>query len=186
MKAEKKETISENFSEKKKRGRPRLLRPDDEQTYRRSQPSCDIRTLHNQDYEVRAMRVLGLNKVNPPDYPFSWLGDRSKIKADVSARRFYRKTILAELGRFKSDKKLIKAATEICRLKPKTQDAIKMIRGWRLGRVPSSVSLESIFRKAIEDYRKQHPDVTDAEIYETISSLDEEYLQKSMFGNQES
>lgn len=183
MKAEKKEAFSENFSEKKKRGRPRLWHPEYEKFIRRGRQFCDTRTLHNEDYEAHAVKVLGLSPDNPPDFPFSWLGDNSRLEIGKSGRRAYRKTILAQLGRFKNKTKLIKAATEICRLKPKTQDAIKMIRGWRLGRVPSPLSLESILRKAIDDYRKQHPDVTDAEIYETLSSLDVEYFQKAVFRN---
>lgn len=182
MNEEKKEALSENFSEKKKRGRPRLWHPELEEIIRRDKQFCDTRTLHNEEYEARAVAVLGLSPDNPPEFPFSWLGDNSRLEVGKSGRRAYKKTILAELGRFKNKNKLINAARVICRLKPKTQEAIKMIRGWRLGRVPSSVSLESTLRKAIDDYRKQHPGVTDAEIYETLSSLDEEYLQKAIFG----
>lgn len=152
----------------------------------RERANYDIRTLQNEQYEVRANSVLGINLYNPPDFPFLWLGDFSKSGNNKSQRRWYKKTILAELGRIKSDKKLIKAATEICRLTPKTQEAIKMIRGWRLLRTPEPVSLESTLRKTIEEYRKQHPDITDAEIYETLSLLDEEYLQKALYGKWES
>lgn len=172
--------ISEKFPEKKKRGRPRLLHPEDEKTYRRSMPSRDIRTLQNQDYEVRALSILGLNKINPPDYPFLWLGDISKIENEISERRFYRKTILAELGRIADNENLIEAAKEVCRLKPKTTEAIKMIREWRLGRPAVSTSLEMILRKAIEDYREKHSEITLNNIYKILCSLEDEYFEKSI------
>lgn len=175
--------ISENFSEKKKRGRPRLFHPEYEKVIRRGREYTDIRTIYNQEYETRAFTVLGLSPKNPPDFPFSWLGDESKIEVGKSRRCGFRKTILSELGRIDNDSNLIEAAKEICRLKPKTQDAVKMIRGWRLRRAYAPVSLESSLRKAIEDYRKNHPDIKDKDIYETLCSLEEEYFQKSLFGN---
>jgi len=182
MKVEKNEQLSEKFSEKKRRGRPRLLPPYEEAAYRRSMPARDIRTLQNKDYQVRAMRVLGLNKINTPDCPFSWLGDISKMDVNVSEQRFFRKTILCELGRIYGDLSLIKAATEICRLKPETQDAVKMIRGWRLKKTVAPVSFDSTLRKTIDDYKNQHPDVTDNEIYEILTSLADEYFQRALFG----
>jgi hypothetical protein len=80
---------------------------------------------------------------------------------------------------------LIEAATEICNRKPTAQDAIKMIRGWRLGRASVPVTLESTVRKAIENYRKNHPEVTDHDIYESFSLIEDEYFKKAMFGNKE-
>jgi hypothetical protein len=136
------------------------------------------------NYEARAVKVLGLSPDNPPDFPFSWLGDFSKIEYGLSERRGYRKTILAELGRIADDMNLIEAATEICSRRPTAQEAIKMIRGWRLGRASDSVTLESTMRKAIENYRKKHSEVTNHDIYQSLSLLEDEYLQKAMFGNQ--
>jgi hypothetical protein len=182
MKVGTNETISENFSEKGKRGRPRLMQPELEKRIREEKPYTDLRTLHNEHYEARAFRILGLSPNNPPDFPFSWLSDNSKVELGLSKRRGHRKTILAELGRIADKKNLIEAATEICLRKPKTQDAIKLIRGWRLGRASDSVTLESTLRKAIENYIQKHNNVTDNDIYESLSLLEEEYLQKAMFG----
>ncbi len=185
MKDETNETISEIFSEKKKRGRPRLFPLDWEKDMRRGEgANLDLRTLHNESYESRAVKVLGLSPNNPPDFPFLWLGDVSKLEFGFSKRRGYRKTILAELGRIAKKKDLIEAATEICRRKPKTLDAVKMIRGWRLGRASASVTLETTLRKAIENYRKNQSELTDHDIYESLSLLEEEYFQNAMFGKQ--
>jgi hypothetical protein len=99
MKVKTKKVLSENFSEKKMRGRPRLLPPEWEKQIRQGRRAhFDLRTLHNENYEARAVMVLGLSPDNPPDFPFSWLGDFSKIEYGLSERRGYRKTILAELG----------------------------------------------------------------------------------------
>ncbi len=158
---DRKETLSEKFSDKKKRGRPRLLQPEMEKSARQGKPHCDLRTLQNADYEARALSVLGIKLDNPPDFPFLWLGDFSKSGNGKSQRQWYRKTILAELGRIADDMNLIEAATAICIRKPTAEDAIEMIRGWRLGRASVSVSLESTVRKAIESYRKKHSEVTE-------------------------
>ena len=185
MKDRKEEALSENFSEKKKRGRPRLLHPEHEKSLRQGNSYCDIRTIYNKDYATRAQTVLGIKPNNPPDFPFLWLGDFSKIEIGKSQQRGYRKTILAELGRIGDDRNLIEAATEICNRKPTAEDAIEMIRGWRLGRASVSVSLESTVRKAIENYRKKHSETTDHDIYESLSLLEDEYLQQAMFGCKE-
>lgn len=183
MKNRKEEALSEKFSEKKKRGRPRLLNPEHEKSLRQGNSYCDIRTIYNKDYATRAQTVLGIKPNNPPDFPFLWLGDFSKIEIGKSQQRGYRKTILAELGRIADDKNLIEAATEICRRKPTAREAIKMIRSWRLGRASVPITLELILRQAIESYRKKLPEITNNEIYESLSFLEEEYLQKAMFGN---
>ncbi len=125
------------------------------------------------------------HKNNPPDYPFLWLCDSSKIDNNFSIQRIYRKSILAELGRIKDDKKLKKAATEICRIKPKTQDALKMIRGWRLQRTAAgSLTLEETLRKTIQRYRENNLDITNDEIYDITSSLGMEYFERIMLEKQ--
>ncbi len=166
-----KEVLSENFSVKRKRGRPRLMQPEFENSIRMDMPYSDIRTIQNNDYEARAGMILGISPDNPPDYPFSWLCDFGKIEFGKSQRRAYRKTILSELGRIEQVKNLIEAATEICRLKPKTQDAVKMIRGWRLRRPVVSETLESTLRIAIKNYRKKHPEIANNDIHESLIAV---------------
>jgi hypothetical protein len=185
MKDEKEEAISEKFSEKKKRGRPRLLNPEDEKTLRQGKAYCDNRTIQNEHYASRASLILGIKLDNPPEFPFAWLGDNSKIKRGFSQRRGYRLSILAELGRIDDEMNLIEAATAICKRKPTAQEAIKMIRGWRLQRAAAgSLTLEETLRKAIQRYRGNNPDITNDEIYDTTSSLSMEYFERIMLGKQ--
>jgi hypothetical protein len=126
--------ISENVSKKEKRGRPRIVDSKLEEIYRNDVGSyTSRRTVHNVHYRVRAMSVLGLFDKPFPE-AFRWLCDSSKqgIKGQ-SDRQGYRSTIMAELGRFSDDEVLRAYAGVICELKPKTQDAVRFLRCWRLG-----------------------------------------------------
>jgi hypothetical protein len=167
-------------SEKKKRGRPRLLHAEWEKDLRKENQYCDIRTIQNIDYEARAAKVLGFSSELPVDFPFRWLSDPSKVKAGSSKRRGYRKTILAELGRISSDKNLIEAAHEICKRKPTTRDAIEMIRSWRLRKPYMPDDLETLLRKTIIRFRKKFPEINSKDVYKALTVLGDEFLAKAV------
>ena len=127
--------LSENFSEnqKPKRGRPRLVNSKLEDVYRSDCGSfTSARTVQNTHYRIRALTALGLFSEPFPE-AFRWLCDPSKQMKGQSARQGFRRTILSELGRFADDEVLRAYAELICTLKPKTQDAIQMLRRWRVG-----------------------------------------------------
>jgi hypothetical protein len=170
--------ITENTSEKKKRrGRPRLMEADWEEYMRETTGQyVSHRTIQNADYETRAVMVLKLSMTNAPDYPYRWLADPTKQHiCGRSQRQGYRKTVLAELGRIKNEEDLRDVALEVCRLKPKTQDAIRMIRRSRLGQSPKAnpISVEDAIWRAIEDYKSIHPETTENDICNAVCSIDE-------------
>ena len=121
--------ISEAASEKRKRGRPPIMGEDiarhidltaggNVQTHRHKL---------NIYYQIRALSLLG------EDSHFSWLVDLPKAKA--GAKNAWKPGILSELGRIWDDEGLKIVALRICELKPKTKDAITMIRRVRLAAI---------------------------------------------------
>jgi len=109
--------ISENFSEKPKRGRPRRFRelPDYIGT------CLTVRGKQNHAYAMRAMVVLN-------NTPHNHLWNTEKIRDGTGKVKL---TILAELGRFPDPDAMRKAAAFVCRLRMKTADAIDFLRKGR-------------------------------------------------------
>jgi len=89
------------------------------------------RTVQNAYYEIRAVVVLGLLDDDADVTPYLWLYNNSCKKGE-SERRYYRRSILAELGRFKDDEVLRIYAKLICKWKPKAKHAIALLRSWRI------------------------------------------------------
>ncbi len=119
--------FSEDSSKKRKRGRPRLLAPLMEDVFRTKTGSyTTARTVQNAYYEIRAFKVLGLGG-DADVTPYSWLASPGCKKGE-SERRYYRRSILAELGRFKDDEDLRLFAEIICEWKPKAKHAIALLR----------------------------------------------------------
>ncbi len=94
------------------------------------------------------------------DSRFTWLCDKERMQAGTG--NAWKPGILAELGRFDiAGGDILEAASEICRLKPKTKDAIAMIRGWRLGeREGTPEGLYKAMLAAFNDYVTRHPGTT--------------------------
>ncbi len=170
--------ISAKIPEKKKRGRPSILTfPNDEKYLRGIGENRvkDIRTLHNLHYQARATRLLGLAKTDHPKFPYHWLTNPAGQVFGKSMQSTYKATIIAELGRIKDKDDMKSAAKEICRLKPKTKDAVKMIRGWRLGRGPEVPSLEAMLHDTAEKYIEKYPNVTRKDAQEVFRILAKEF-----------
>lgn len=163
--------ISENISEKPRRGRPRLLSKELEQiAIFKDGPYCSPRTHQNGHYEIRALRVLDITGDQLPE-EYRWLMDPDKQREGRSERQGYRKTILAELGRIDDDECLQAVAKRICELKPKTRDAILMIRRWRVGgSKPADVrQLANEVIRTINDYLQRHPSTTHQQVLTALT-----------------
>ncbi len=150
--------ISEAASEngKRQRGRPKLI---GSASLRKMIDFCagDVKTERGRQDVFYRNIALG-HLVDDPR--FIWLCDKERMTA--GAPNSWKPGILAELGRFDfAGGDILEAASEICRLKPKTKDAIAMIRGWRLGeRECTPGALYDTLLKAFNDYVGQHPGIT--------------------------
>lgn len=118
--------ISENISEKPKRGRPTVMGPMETRGLK-SIYQAGPRTLLNRHYMLRAMAALELGRDMVADNPYRYLFD-----IDVSnGLGKMRQTILTELGRVEDDHLMRKLADVICEGRMPTQKAIAFIRSVR-------------------------------------------------------
>lgn len=167
------QSISEKFSDnqcapRRKRGRPRLQVLDPEFTR-----FCQLggvfhggktRTDQNSMYRMRAIVILA--QTERPE--FKWLFDIDGMIADRPKSQ--KKTILAELGRIRNEIELIQAAFDICDLKPKTKDAISIIRQVRTGRECKGDvdQLTRLIARTVQEYLREHPGTTYTHAYHAI------------------
>jgi hypothetical protein len=120
--------ISEAASEKRKRGRPRLI-PASMLGVVDFATSCrTARGKQDVYYRLRAIHVLA------GDERFSWLAD-SRAMEDGSPNA-WKPSILSELGRFQSDATLRAFALALCEIRPRptSKAAVSMLRRARLAR----------------------------------------------------
>jgi hypothetical protein len=106
------------------------------------------RSLQNFHYQVLAIKYIH------DDPRFTWLFD---LKANTQ-----KKSILTELGRCQDKETIIAFALRICELKPKTRDAIAMLRRARTGMAPKPdiIDLVAHLAGALDRYTADHPDIT--------------------------
>jgi hypothetical protein len=155
-------SISEAAS--KKRGRPRL------EYYRRGLDFAefDAKTERGrQDVFYRLSAVAQLKD----DERFTWLCDKAAMVA--GKKDAWKPSILTELGRIESYQDLVEVALEICKIKPKTKDAIAMIRRWRTGCEPASDADKfwSFLAKEVNKYARQHPSFERDVVVSTLREL---------------
>jgi hypothetical protein len=158
------EAISENFSEKKKRGRPRLLHPALREVFADGQTYASERTIQNTSYYIRAFGLL-------QHEPWAeWLVGHASQEGKPGQ---VRKTILAELGRLDDDEDLLVMARAICTDCPNTRDALARIRRFRLGRMPAgSISqLTDVLRHTVNTYLREHSDFSLADAQLAVADL---------------
>jgi len=156
------DAISENISKKRRRGRPPIAVVEgDPRNVSRSRRSLIDRT-----YGSHALAVIG----NGEEPDLTWL-------ADAQAGR-YRRTVLAELGRFDDDDLLLDVAFEVCALKLKTVPAVRLIRARRHVLKPASLSeLESedgmtqALRETINRWRAANPSGTWEDVHHALQWL---------------
>ena len=168
--------ISEKFSEKPKRGRPRAFSETMEHAYQAYGLFTDTKTRRGRVNICYRQHALYVIKGDPR---LAWLFDSELIRTQEHAP--FRRTILTELGRIPNDEDLRAVALRICELKPTTKEAVAMIRRFRLGRpaVGSVEGLWDVLARTINEYQASHPEITRTEMLralEIVSDLIREPL----------
>jgi len=143
---------SEAASEKRRRGRPRLTNAALDDILKFIGPDIQTRRgLLNVFYRQLALDVLQL------DPRFAWVADGTKMKAGV--RGAWKPGILTELGRIRDADTMRAVAFRICELRPKTKEAVAIIRRFRLGRESRGnyLALWTCLARALDGYVDAHP-----------------------------
>lgn len=149
--------ISENLS-KNRPGRPRAFSREITAAFGAMGIGVECQTLRgkqNHWYVMEALRVL------KHDPACAWLGiERDAMTAGTAKMR---RTILAELGRLRDDPESLRAiAHQVCELKPRTADAVAMIRTARTGRPPApdqDILVDQLLA-VLNRHRAQRPGLT--------------------------
>ena len=168
--------ISETVSEKKKRGRPKIVPEWEIKLWEKMSAFDTARSYQNKHYLLEAMNALEY------DPEFAWL---LPAEAEIKAGRAkIRNAIMYELGRLQ-DRDVIRAvASRVCELKQKSKDAVAMIRRFRLGRgaKPDFIDLYMHIANALDDYLIGHPstppEMQARALRELADSVEEHELQK--------
>lgn len=145
-------TISETAS--KKRGRPCVI---DDLIEKELELFPEVHTRRGKIDLWNRLFALHFLEDNPR---FLWLADFKKMEA--GAPHAWKPSILSELGRIKNVEDMKAIALQICELKPKTKEAVCMIRRWRTGKKPSGNvwDLGDKITKAIDKYIMSHQGIT--------------------------
>jgi hypothetical protein len=172
------QAISEAASEKKRRGRPRMLSAFQETHLKHVMNNLTTdRSRQNFTYAGDAFNVLGVGPGGRPRQGYEnlrWLADWDAVAR--GARGKVRWSILAELGRLTRvapDDVVYQVADQICGEKPCTKDAVAFIRRVRLGRSAPTVDGALVDRLAgcLDAYWNAHPDISTDVVLEAISEL---------------
>jgi len=150
------ETVSENTG-KRKRGRPPSMDKATEAKIDLLFPRITTRRgKQNIDYQMYAEGVL------KDDPRFFWVVGNKEMK--------WKPTLLTELGRCIFDETIKIVALRICELKPKTKDAVAMIRSWRTGKSPkwNVFDLGNHIINAINEYKRHHPGMPWSEVEDVL------------------
>ena len=146
--------ISEKFSEKPKRGRPPAMPAEWERLMVRAGAFGDAKSRRSHvDFWYVCGAISALEDTGHGfQEPYAWLVNDKNI----------RKTVLAELGRIQDEEAIRLCAAKICELKPKTKDAVAMIRRWRgvNRKKPSCLDLTSEIIATVNDYLRRYPATT--------------------------
>ena len=154
----------------RKRGRPCTLRDDKMlqgvNAYIRSNPITERGKIDIY------FRIIALDQFLD-DSRFDWLCSRDKLNKAKRGRHGWKPSILSELGRITNKEERENIALEICELKPKTKQAIRKIRQWRLGQEPKSNKSEMFmyFIKAVDEYISIHPSIDYDAIQQTLCEI---------------
>jgi ribosomal protein S18 len=167
------QVLKEIFSETKK-GRPSVLSSEMESLFR-AQGLYDgrysRRSKLNVYYRQRALVALIFQNEGAEDAgTFAWLADGEKMKR--SEPHAWRQTILSELGRIEDEEMMRAVATQICELKPKTKDAVLMIRRFRVGELPAADSLQlaNAIIQTLNTYMSSHSKMTPAQVSQALAT----------------
>jgi hypothetical protein len=167
--------ITENVSEKPKRGRPLVIPGQTRALYEAYGLFVEIGTERGRQdvyYRQRAIHVLRITD-REASAPFRWLADIELMKG--ASRNGWRRTILAALGRIDDDDQLRETALVICEAKPSTRKAVAMIRRWRLGKSAGGTAdgLRGELIRHLNDYLRRYPDTPWEVITEAVEGVHE-------------
>jgi hypothetical protein len=165
-------SITEKFSENppaKKRGRPRRFLDG-------AYPVAaahfgSVRTERGQlNMRYAVMAIAQLTEDHPDRARYEWICPDGAVlycwSRTASLQRIAPKlktTLLAELGRISveyGEDTMRKVALELCETKPKTRDALRWMRAWRLDKpdaVPTVDAIEAFLEKTINEYVLRYP-----------------------------
>ncbi len=154
------EVITENISETKT-GRPSLMSVEQEAVFTALglfTDSTPRRSKMNVFYRQRALGIIC-------DGDYTWLFDKEKIMTD-GGDKYWKPTILMELGRIENDDDLRAVASQLCERKPATRDAVLMVRTFRTGGLPAgnTLQLTNEIIQIINRYLQTHADVTKQDV----------------------
>jgi len=155
--------ITENVSENRKRGRPRVLSVVDVTRSALYFPEVTTaRGKQNLFYQQRAVCVL----VDDPRFYWIMGGSEKEI---TSGRGTMRRSILPMPGRIQDDNELKSVADEICRVKPTARHAAEIVRNY-LGvkRSPDVPALVNRIIGNINDYIRRYPDTTTEQLQSAL------------------
>ncbi len=94
-------------------------------------------------------------------------------------------TILSELGRIvmhHGEAAFYEGVEWVLRERPRTRDAQRVLRGWRLGRNPepgSAHGLHGELIKSVNDYLRRHPDTSAEEVCEAVTMTLQAAIERS-------
>lgn len=147
--------LSENDSEKKKRGRPSVFEPGEVARITSFFPDVQSgRGKQNIVYQQRALVAL------MDDERFYWIMGGST--QDISAGKCtIRQSILQALGRIPDREDMLIVAEKFCEIKPTARQAAAMVRRFLdTRRAPSVFALARVIGEAINDYTFRYPEMT--------------------------
>jgi hypothetical protein len=161
------EAASENTPVKKKRGRPWVYDHHRIRDHLRAR-FPEVQSTRHHDNLVWRQRAIAFLK---DDLEFQWLCDFKAIAAGAG-RRFWKPGILVELWRIQDIEDMKRVARIIVAKKPKTKEAVAMIRQWRLGEKSEgdALTLMSALAKCLDSYVSTHL-VTEQQIVVAVENL---------------
>lgn len=164
--------ITENFSKKKRRGRPysyhgALIAIDPGGAFKKLSPDIGNRQRINELYGCQTSDWFKGKE------GFEWLFE---CKPGTTGER-RRQTIINELGRMPNYDTALRAARFLCEHKPKTDEALRYLRAYRQAlhgkakTVGNATSLCNRLIDALNAYVSRYPDTDEDSILEAIELL---------------
>lgn len=154
----------EKVSEKRKRGRPRVVEPSMATLTRQLEGSwLSDRTVTNRHYFEIAYHVVQA-AIKDGETELDWL-----IRGDSP-----RLTLLTELGRLEHPGDILVCARLICQAKPTTERGVVFLRRTRLPeREDAPVDqLVSALARVVDRYRARYPEIDRAAVLEGLAELE--------------
>lgn len=138
------------------------------EVYRDGKASMSRRAVIDRHYETIAVQAISDGDTIEP--AFHWLVDPDR---PLLVGTVYKRSILAELGRLNDHEEVRAVAQRICEIKPRSRDAIAMIRRARLGReAPATTgALTQELLRAVNAYRVRHPSAPLGQIRREVQAV---------------